>query len=87
IENDDAAGRAFNMADCYAKHTRFAEHAAAVLGLPADRVQPDPSPPAKNRFDKSAVQNVLGVEMDRGDAGLREHVAALIEVVRAKEGG
>lgn len=83
IERDGAAGRAFNLADCYAKRTRFAEHARDALGLPEDRVVPDTTPPAKNVFDKTATQEVLGVPLDRGDDGLREHMAALVEAIKA----
>jgi len=82
IERDDAAGRAFNLADCYAKQTRFAQHAAEILGLPGDRVEPDCSPPARNAFSRAAAQQVLGVGLDRGDAGLREHMRALLGVMR-----
>lgn len=79
----DVSGRAFHLADCYAKHTRLAEHAADLLGLPAGMVEPDTGPPAKNMFDKTATLEALGVEQSRGDAGLREHMARLIEAVRA----
>lgn len=78
LERDDASGRAFNLADCYAKFTALGEFAAEALDLPADRVEPDCSPPARNRFDKSAVQQCLGVPLDRGLAGLREHIGDLV---------
>lgn len=78
LERDEAAGRAFNLVDCYAKHTRFAQHAAEALGLPADCVEPDDGPPAKNRFDVTAAREVLGVGLDRGDAGLREFAHAFV---------
>jgi dTDP-glucose 4,6-dehydratase len=81
-EQPDVSGRAFHLADCYAKFTRFGEHAAALLGLPASMVEADPGPPSRNVFDKSATRAALGVEQSRGDAGLRAHVADLIRVLR-----
>ncbi len=86
VERDEAGGRTFHLADCYAKFTRFGEHAVDLLGLPRDRVEPDGSPPAKNQFDKAPVQEVLGIPLDRGDAGLREHSARLIQAIRDREG-
>lgn len=82
VEREGAAGRAFNLADCYAKRTRIAEHARDALGLPADRVVPDTSPPARNAFDKRAARDVLGVGLDRGDDGLRAHAVELIGALR-----
>lgn len=80
----DVSGRAFHLADCYAKNTRFAEHAAELLGLPPSMVEPDAGPPAKNMFDKTATRKALGVEQSRGDAGLREHMANLIDATQAE---
>ncbi len=85
VERDDAGGRAFNLADCYAKRTRFAEHAASILGLDASLVEPDMGPPAKNMFSKEATRDILGVGLDRGDEGIREHMGALIEAIRTRE--
>ena len=86
IERDDASGHAFNLADCYCKHTQVGAFAAEALGLPADMVEIDDSPPAKNRFDKTATQQILGVEMDRGEAGIRDYVRELVSVVRSETG-
>jgi len=83
-ERDDAAGRAFNLADCYAKRTRFAELAAEELGQPPSLVDPDTGPPAANRFTKDAARDVLGVPLDRGEEGLRAYVRELIGAI---EGG
>lgn len=86
VEREGAAGRAFNLADCYAKRTRFAEHAAAITGADASLVTPDEGPRATNRFSKAATQEVLGVGLDRGDEGLRRYVGELIEAIREREG-
>jgi len=85
IERDEAAGRAFNLADCYAKRTRFAEHAAAIVGAPDGLVTPDTGPPASNRFSTDAAREVLGVSLDRGDEGLRGYVAELIGAIRERK--
>ena len=82
----DVSGQPFHLADCYAKFTRFGEHAASLLGLPASVVEPDTEPPARNMFDKAATWSALGVEQSRGDAGLRDYVAELIEAVRRAAG-
>jgi nucleoside-diphosphate-sugar epimerase len=84
VEREAAAGRAFNMADTYAKFTCFAEHARDLLGLPEDTVEPDTGPPARNTFDKSACRDTLSVALDRGDAGLRAHTAELIEAIKSE---
>lgn len=81
VERDAASGHAFHLADCYAKFTRFAEHGAALLGLDSSMVEPDDGPPAKNVFSKELEREVLGVEMNRGDNGLREHMRELVERV------
>jgi len=83
LERDAAAGRAFNLVDCYAKHTRFAQHAAEALGMPPDSVEPDDGPPAKNRFDVSAARETLGVGLDRGDAGLRQFAEEFASLAQA----
>jgi len=82
VERDEANGGIFHLADCYAKRTRFGEHAAAILGLDPSMVEPDDGPPAKNRFSKAETKEVLDVGCDRGDDGLRAYVAELIEAVR-----
>lgn len=82
VERDEAAGKVFNLVDCYAKHTRFAEHAAAALGLGPDAVEPDDGPPAKNRFDVTAAREVLGVDLDRGDEGLAAFAQEFVAMVQ-----
>lgn len=86
VELDEATGKAFNLADCYAKYTLLGKFAAEALGLPPDRVEVDSGPPAKNRFDTSAAANVLGVRLDRGEAGLRAYMRELVDAVRKAEG-
>jgi len=85
-ERDGAAGRAFNLADCYAKRTRFAELAAEALGRPRDLVDPVTGPPAVNRFTKDASRDVLGVPLDRGEEGLRAYVRELVGAIEREAG-
>jgi len=82
VEREEAAGRVFNLVDCYAKHTRFAEHAAAALGLDPDSVEPDDGPPAKNRFDVTAAREILGGGVDRGDDGLAEFAREFVAIAQ-----
>jgi nucleoside-diphosphate-sugar epimerase len=81
IERDEANGKAFHLADCYAKFTQLGQYAAEAMGLPASRVELDTSPPARNQFDKTAVQQILGIPIDRGHAGLKEHLSQLVDAV------
>ena len=82
VERDAAAGRAFNLADCYAKHTLLGRFAAEHLGLDPSMVELDEGPPAKNMFSKEATREILDVELDRGEDGLREYVGELVEAVK-----
>jgi nucleoside-diphosphate-sugar epimerase len=85
LDRDEAAGKAFNLVDTYAKHTRFAEHAAEALGLPPDRVTPDTGPGAKNRFDTALTREVLGVDLNRGDTGLRTFAHEFVRAAQAAQ--
>jgi nucleoside-diphosphate-sugar epimerase len=80
IGNPAASGRPFNMVDCYARYADWAALAADVLGVKADIDASSPEQP-KNTFTKDAVQS-LGVRMDRGRAGIREHLKQLAERMR-----
>src|SRR5262249_28108920 len=80
IGNPAASGRPFNMVDCYARYADWASLAAEVLGVRTDIAFATPGQP-KNTFTKEAVQS-LGVRMDRGRAGIREHLKQLAERMR-----
>jgi len=77
VGNPGAAGRAYNLVDCYARWADWALIAAELLGV---KVQVDTSSPSepKNVFTKDAAQT-LGVNLDRGHAGIREYLQSLIE--------
>ncbi len=76
VGNPDVAGCAFNLADCYA---RWSDWAALVCRLTGIEVEIDTSSPPqpKNRFSKEAART-LGVTLDSGHEGIREHLATLI---------
>lgn len=80
VGNDVAAGNIYDMADCYARHGDMAKMAAEALGIDAEIDNSSPPAP-KNVFTKEAVQS-LGVDMDRGHDGLREHIRELAGAMR-----
>jgi nucleoside-diphosphate-sugar epimerase len=80
VGNVSAAGRPYNLVDCYARWADWAKIACEELAvdLPIDF-----SSPAKpsNIFTKDAV-NSLGIKLDRGHDGIRAHVRDLIIQMR-----
>lgn len=77
LEDDRASGRAFNLADCYARHADWAELAAQEMGIDAEIDVTSP-PSSRNVFDKAAARS-LGVALDRGHEGIRRHLRELID--------
>ncbi len=80
--NPEAAGRAYNLVDCYARWADWAQIAAELLGVKADIDFSSPPEP-KNTFTKDAAAS-LGVTLSRGHGGIRAHLRELIE---AGDGG
>ena len=78
VGNADAAGRAYNLVDCYARWADWAKMAADLLGVEADIDFSSPAEP-KNTFTKDAAR-ALGVGLDRGHDGIR---AALEDLIAA----
>ncbi len=80
VAHPDAAGKAYHLADCYARWADWAVMAADLLGVDA---QIDTSSPAQSRntFSKDGARS-LGVELDRGHEGIREHLRELIDLMR-----
>jgi nucleoside-diphosphate-sugar epimerase len=85
INNEQANGRVFNLVDCYARWGDWATIAAEELGLDATIDLTSPAEP-KNSFLKTATQERLGVAMDRGTDGIREHLRDLIARIARIEG-
>ena len=77
VGNPDAAGNAYNLADCYARWADWALMASELLGIDATIDTASPPQP-KNTFTKDAVHS-LGITLDRGHDGIREHLRELIE--------
>lgn len=77
VGNDEVAGRPFNLVDCYARWADWAQMAAELLGVDADIDFSSPAEP-KNQFTKDAAQSI-GVPLDRGFNGIRDHLRQLIE--------
>lgn len=80
VGNADAAGKAYNMADCYARWGDWAQMAAQEMGLEA-RIDLSSLAEPKNVFTKTAA-NSLGVGLDRGHAGIREHLRELVGAMK-----
>jgi len=100
VGNDAAAGRPFNLVDCYARHADWALMAAGVLGLDPDRVTIDTSSPAlpRNSFSKAAVESLGGgggggrgghrLEAGAtGHAGIRASLEELVTAMGLDSGG
>jgi nucleoside-diphosphate-sugar epimerase len=76
VGNPDAAGRAYNLADCYARWADWARMVADLLGVEVEIDMSSPERP-KNEFTKDAAR-ALGVSLDRGHDGIREHLRELV---------
>jgi len=75
-----AAGRAFNLVDCYARWADWALMARDILGASNDIDTSSPQQP-KNTFTKDAARE-LGIALDRGHEGIRAFLRELINVMR-----
>src|SRR4051812_25911707 len=82
IGNPGAAGRPFNLVDCYARYADWAALAAEVLGVSAD-IDFSSTPRPQNTFSKDAAHEV-GVRLDRGPEGIREHLRGLATEMRRR---
>lgn len=80
VGNPQAAGKPYNLVDCYARHADWASMAADVLGIEAEIDMSSPAVPT-NAFSKAAATS-LGVPLDRGHAGIRTHLVELVETMR-----
>ena len=80
VGNSDAAGKAYHLADCYARWADWAVMAAELLGVDAEIDTSSPAQP-RNTFSKDPARS-LGVQLDRGHEGIREHLGELIALIR-----
>ena len=81
VGNPEAAGKMYNVVDCYARWADWAKIAAELLDVEMDIDFSSPSKP-KNVFTKDAVQS-MGVNMDRGHEGIRAYLRELIDLMKA----
>ncbi|MCC6909368.1 MAG: NAD(P)-dependent oxidoreductase [Phycisphaerales bacterium] len=84
VGNPDAAGKAYNLVDCYARWADWALIAADLLGIEATVDASSPAEP-KNTFTKDAARS-LGVRLDRGHDGIRDYLRELIAATEHSAG-
>jgi len=83
LTRPEAAGCAFNLADCYARWCDWAQMSCELLGVSREIDMSSPTVP-KNVFLKEQTMQVLGVAMDRGHGGIRAHLRELIAVMESE---
>ena len=79
VEREDANGRVYNLVDCYARWADWALMACEIMGVQREIDTSSPEQP-KNLFTKDAAES-LGVTLDRGHEGIREHLHELIQAM------
>ena len=82
LGNEQASPAVYNLVDCYARWGDWATITAELLGIESEIDLSSPPAP-KNMFDSAAVREDLGVSLDRGFGGIRDHLEALIAAVDA----
>ncbi|MDP6601258.1 MAG: NAD(P)-dependent oxidoreductase [Phycisphaerales bacterium] len=70
----------YHLVDCYARWGDWATMTAELLDIDADIDLSSPASP-RNMFDTTNVTCDLGVPLDRGHAGIRDHLRMLIEAI------
>ncbi|MHC4127943.1 MAG: NAD-dependent epimerase/dehydratase family protein [Planctomycetota bacterium] len=76
VGNPESAGKAYNLADCYARWADLAQMASELLGADVE-IETSSPPSPKNVFTKDAAR-ALGVQLDRGHEGIRQYLRELI---------
>ena len=82
VGNAKSAGRVYNLVDCYARWSDWAQIVAETLGVTVAIDDASPSAP-KNTFDCDAARRDLNVAMDRGLDGIRGAIEELIAEVKS----
>lgn len=80
LSRPEAAGEPFNLVDCYARWADWAKIACEIMGIRRDIDFSSPEQPL-NQFSKESVHARLGVEMNRGHAGIRRHLEELVKAL------
>ncbi|MEC8560457.1 MAG: NAD(P)-dependent oxidoreductase [Planctomycetota bacterium] len=78
LGNERATPAVYNLVDCYARWGDWATIASELLGIEAEIDLSSPPAP-RNMFLDDQVRQDLGVGLDRGLEGVREHLRQLIE--------
>lgn len=79
LGNEKSSPCVYDLVDCYARWADWALITADLLGVEIAIDTSSPEQPL-NTFEKDTVQQDLGVSMNRGFDGIREHLARLIQL-------
>jgi nucleoside-diphosphate-sugar epimerase len=81
LSNERAAGQPINLVDCYARWADWALMTQSLLGTGVE-IDTSSPPAPRNTFCKDAAE-ALGVNLDRGHDGIREHLETLVALLAA----
>ena len=73
----------YHLADCYARWGDLGLMVAETLGIQAELDTQSPTS-SRNQFCKKAIQEDLGIGLDRGQEGIRTHLQLLIEAMKSQ---
>lgn len=79
VGNPDANAKVINLADCYARWADWAFMACQLLDIKVEIDASSPEQP-RNMFTKDTAR-ALGVPLDRGHEGIRQHLRELIDAM------
>ena len=80
VGNPRVSGKAYNLSDTYARWADWALMASEIMSMRCEIDESARDLP-ENDFDCSLARTDLGVALDRGKAGIREHLATLIKTM------
>lgn len=84
LERPRGSAGIYHLADCYARWADWGLMSAELLGVEATVDQNSPTS-SKNTFTKDALKGELGVSLDRGHEGIREHLATLMHAMQEQD--
>ena len=85
VSNPGNSPAIHHLVDCYARWGDWGVMTAELLGVEAE-IDLDSPEQSLNRFETAGVREALGVAMDRGHEGIRDHIRAMIEL-KASDAG
>jgi nucleoside-diphosphate-sugar epimerase len=71
----------YHLADCYARWAEWARLSCEVLGTEVDIDDSSPTQP-RNQFNNALLEEELGITLDRGFGGIRDHLHELSGVMQ-----